>query len=92
MAPAASGRERREIGAFVRYCVARIEKEFLDVERWIVTVLPDVRGGYTSHIAARHAGIVLEEHGVGRDGTLAAWYALERVEQALREQRAHALH
>jgi hypothetical protein len=88
MAPAASTRERREIGAFVRYCVARIEKEFGDVEGWTVTVVPDPTGGYTSHIAARRLGTLLEEKGTGRDGTLAAWYAIERIEQALRDHQA----
>ncbi len=92
MAPAASRRERREIGAFVRYCVARIERELGRVDYWIVTVIPSTRGGYLSHIAASTDGAVVEEHGDGRDGTLAAWYALERIEQALREERARSIH
>jgi hypothetical protein len=88
----ASGRERREIGAFVRYCVARIEKQFGNLERWVVSVVPERRGGYASHIAASIDSVVLEEHGAGRDGTLAAWDGLERIEQALREHRARSVH
>ena len=90
-APAASPRERREIGAFVRYCVARIEKELGPVDYWIITVIPDPRGGHVCHIAATTRGTLVEENGDGRDGTLAAWYALERLEQSLREQRARSM-
>ena len=86
--PGASARECRELGAFVRFCVGRIERELAAVDHWTITIVPDRQAGYVSTAIATSRGGVVEAHAVGRDGTLAAWNALGSLEQALREQAA----
>jgi hypothetical protein len=88
MMPAAGIRERREVGAFVRYCVRRIERDLGTIERWTVTVVPTRTGEFSSHASARIGGFTIEASGDGRDHTLAVWDALVRLEQVLREQAA----
>jgi len=92
LAAAASHRERRELGAFVRFCVGRLERELAPSDHWIVTIVPDPAGGYASRVIAERRGEVLQAGGSGRDGTLAAWDALGKVEQALREASSRWAH
>lgn len=82
----ASSRQHRELGAFARYCVLRIERELGERECWIVDIAPAL-GGYTSHVAVSDRGAMIEEQGKGHDGALAIWEAICRLEQRLREQR-----
>ncbi len=82
----ASARQQRELTAFARYCVARLERELGELE-WVVTTTPDARGGFTSTVTARQAERAADATGVGHDGTLAIWDALCNIEQILREQR-----
>jgi hypothetical protein len=82
----ASSKQLRELGAFTRYCVFRIERELGERESWAVHIEP-APGGYTSAIAVAHFGEVLEERGTGFDGALATWDAMCRIEQRLRERR-----
>jgi hypothetical protein len=80
-------RQYRELGAFVRYCVSRIERELGEIEHWSVTIAP-AGGEFTSVVAVQDAGDAIESTGTGMDGPLAAWEALCRLEQRLREARA----
>lgn len=81
----ASSRERRELEAFVRFCVARLERDLARIDRWIVTIVPDLGGGFACTAIAHRLDQAVEAQGLGRDGTLAAWTALGNLEQALRE-------
>ena len=80
-------RQYRELGAFVRYCVSRIERELGEIEHWSVTIAP-AGGEFSSRVAIHSADDDLESTGLGMDGPLAAWDALCKLEQLLREARA----
>jgi hypothetical protein len=80
-------RQYRELGAFVRYCVSRIERDLGEIEHWSETIAP-VGGEFTSVVAIQDGSDVIESTGTGMDGPLAAWEALCRLEQRLREARA----
>lgn len=81
----ASERQHRELGAFVRYCVFRIEREFGEL-RWLVKIVP-AGGSYTCFVAVHIKNQIVEAHGAGFDGVFAAWDALSNAEQALRDTR-----
>lgn len=83
----AGARQYRELGAFVRYCVSRIERELGQIEHWSVTIAP-ASGKFTSVVAVQDGSDTIESKGTGMDGPLAAWEALCRLEQLLRESRA----
>ena len=80
-------RQYRELGAFVRYCVSRIERDLGEIEHWSVTIAP-ASGEFTSVVAVKDGSEAIESTGTGLDGPLAAWEALCRLEQRLREARA----
>ena len=84
----AGTRQYRELGAFVRYCVSRIEREFGEIAHWAVSIVPS-GGEFISVVAVEDAGEAIETRGRGMDGPLAAWEALCQLEQRLREVRAH---
>ncbi len=81
----ASQRQHRELRAFVRYCVFRIEREFGELQ-WLVRILPDT-GGFGCYLVVNVKNRIIEARGRGFDGALAAWDALSNAEQALRESR-----
>jgi phosphoglycolate phosphatase-like HAD superfamily hydrolase len=83
----AGPRQYREIGAFVRYCVSRIERDVGEIDHWAVTVAP-VAGEFSCVVAVVDGGEAVEATGRGLDGPLAVWEALCRLEQRLREARA----
>lgn len=83
----ASVKQYRELGAFARYCIQRLEKDLGSRGSWIVTITASQRG-FASHVKVRHLGAVLEETSAGQDGALATWYAMCRLEQRLRERAA----
>ncbi len=85
--PQASHRQHRELGAFVRYCVFRLEREFGEL-RWLVRIVP-IPNGFASSVAVNDETLIVEARGSGFDGALAAWEALYKVEEALRQARAH---
>jgi hypothetical protein len=82
----ASARQQRELTAFARYCVARLERELGELDRWVVTANLDPRGGFTSTVSVHRGVGEVEAHGTGQDGTLAIWDALCNIEQTLRER------
>ena len=84
----AGARQYRELGAFVRYCVSRIERELGEIDRWSVTLAP-AGGEFTSCVAIEGAGTdtALTSTGRGHDGPLAVWDALCKLEQLLRDAR-----
>jgi hypothetical protein len=82
----ASNRQHRELGAFARYCIHRVERE-LGVHEWRVHIA-HAFGGYASRIEVRdHGALVAEQGGTGHDGALAIWEAMCLLEQRLRERR-----
>jgi hypothetical protein len=85
--PGTSRKQERELGAFARYCVTRIERELGKRERWVVTIGLASGLGYTSRIAVHHFGIELVATGRGPDGALAIWDGMCQLEQSLRERR-----
>jgi len=82
----AGDRQYRELGAFVRYCVSRLEREFGEVGQWSVTIEPS-GGAFASVVSLHGDAHVLASEGVGLDGALAAWEAMCKLEQSLREAR-----
>jgi hypothetical protein len=82
-----SNRQHRELGAFARYCIQRLEKDIGSKGTWVVTIRASQRG-FASHVKVRHYDSVLEETSAGQDGALATWYAMCRLEQRLRERSA----
>jgi hypothetical protein len=81
----ASLRQQRELTAFARYCVQRIEKE-LGPHEWLIEITM-TRSRYGTFVQVMHDGLALEVRGEGDDGPLAIWDAMCRIEQELREQR-----
>jgi hypothetical protein len=82
-----STKHHRELGAFARYCIHRLERELGSQGHWLVTITASSRG-FASHVRVRHYGAVLEESSAGQDGALATWYAMCRLEQRMRERVA----
>jgi hypothetical protein len=81
---AVNDRRQRELNAFTRYCVLRIERELDDVDGWRVSVMGS--GKRTSAIVrARRRGAVIEACGSAGDLIDAIWIAMCRLEQRLRE-------
>ncbi len=79
-------RQYRELGAFVRYCVSRIEREIGEVGHWSVTIAPS-GGAFASVVSIHGDAHALAAEGVGFDGALAVWEAMCKLEQSLREAR-----
>jgi hypothetical protein len=85
----ASPKQARELGAFARYCVQRIEKDLGERQEWTIAI--EIGGrGYAAQVEVRHAGFVLGIRGFGNDGPLAVWDAMCRIEEALRVERVAA--
>ena len=86
-------RARQQLGAFVYYCVARIERDLGPVAHWSVKVAPS-HGGFATSIHVDDRGAVLDVQADAFDGPLAVWDAMCRIEQRLREERAlpHSAH
>lgn len=82
----ASAKQERELGAFARYCVQRIEKDLGERQHWRVDIGLGGRG-YTALVEVQHLGLVIESRGYGHDGPLAIWDAMCRMEQELRDRR-----
>lgn len=82
----ATPKQHRELGAFARYCILRVERELGQYEHWLVDISLSL-SGYASRISVDDHGLVFEEKATGRDGALATWDAMCRLEQRLRERR-----
>jgi len=79
-------KQERELGAFARYCVQRIEKDLGERQQWLVEI--DLKNrSYSALVEVHHFGSTLESRGYGHDGPLAVWDAMCRIEQELRERR-----
>ena len=84
--PGVSSRHERELGAFARYCVLRIEKDLGEREQWNIEL--DIRSpGYSARVEVQHLGLELVTKGQGHDGPLAIWDAMCLIEQELRDRR-----
>lgn len=81
---AASNRQRRELTAFARYCIHRLERELGQRHAWIVEIAP-TSGQYATRIAVIDLFGAVEANGVGLDGALSIWEAICRLEESLRE-------
>lgn len=84
--PTVSTRQRRELGAFARYCAQRIERDLGVLDQWTVSVVTGARGEYATVVSVRRHW-ELEGRGVGPDAVLTIWDAMCRLEQAVREAR-----
>jgi hypothetical protein len=82
-------RLHRELGAWARYCVARIEAELGVVERWDVR-LSAARDGFVVVVAVQDSTYSCEVSARGLDAPLAIWEAMCHLEQRLREIRARS--
>ena len=67
----AGARQYRELGAFVRYCVSRIERELGEIEHWSVTIAP-TGGKFSSVVAVKDGDDAIESKGTGMDGPTAS--------------------
>jgi hypothetical protein len=86
-----SMKQERELAAFARYCVQRIEKDLGEQQLWSVEI--DLGGrGYSALVEVHHLGIAIETRGYGNDGPLAIWDAMCRMEQELRDRRGAVYH
>jgi hypothetical protein len=81
----ATPRGKREVTAFARYCVARIERDLGAIEQWNVDVAA-TSGGFQARVEARDRRWSREARAIGRDRTLAIWDAMCALEQRLRER------
>lgn len=82
----ADTKHHRELNAFARYCILRLERELGARDAWIVKIAPS-GSLYTSVISVHDAFGTLEQRGRGLDGALAIWDAMCRLEQCMRESR-----
>src|SRR5262245_22583155 len=79
-------RQQRELGAFVRYCIGRVERDLGEYEAWYVAIAPSART-YSSRIQVEGQGTCVEGHGSSGDPTLSIWAAMCHLEERLRENR-----
>jgi hypothetical protein len=86
----ATVRQHRELGAFVRYSVARIERNIGAARWWTVKIVPD-GCAYTCTVIVETADAVVRGNRSSADATLAAWDALCKVEQQLLEARSQRI-
>ena len=77
-------RRHRELAAFARYCIARLEREIGETGHWFVRVGPCV-GGFRTTIYVANGDYTAEVAATGFDGALAIWDAMCHLEQRLRE-------
>ena len=82
---AASARQRRELTAFARYCIHRLERELGERQAWLVEIEP-TSGKYATRIEVHDICGAIEANGIGFDGALSTWEAICRLEQSLREK------
>ena len=85
---ATSARQRRELTAFARYCILRLEHELGERQAWLVEIAPS-SGQYATRIEVQDICGALEANGSGIDGALATWEAICEIEQSLRESRSN---
>jgi hypothetical protein len=77
-------RSRRELMAFVRYCVKRLERELGTLEGWEIAIEPQGQHLVAS-VSAHVNGEKIQARGDGHDAPLAIWNAMCRLEQPLRD-------
>ena len=86
--PSVSERQRRDLGAFARYCARRIERELGTTERWSVTLSAGAGIQYASSVSVPDAHGPIVGRGGSADAVLAIWEAMCQLEQRLREHLA----
>jgi hypothetical protein len=75
---------RAEIDVFVRYCVARIERELDGIDAWEVWA-SELGAECAASVRGRRHGVSVEARGAGAELAGAIWDAMSRIEQRLRE-------
>lgn len=80
-------RRHRELVAFARYCITRIERELGELGHWRLKVTPTM-GGFSTTVTVDGGAYRAEIAATGFDGPLAIWDAMCRIEQMLREAKA----
>jgi hypothetical protein len=78
--------QERELGALVRYCVLRTERDVGIRGRWSVTLEAIQPDQLTSTVVVDDDGDVIDAIATGRDAALATWDAMCSVERALRDR------
>jgi hypothetical protein len=79
-------RQRRELGAFARYCIRRIERDLGELDHWSVTIAPSCDSKYVCTVEAVQRAQCVHSTAYGHDAVLATWNALCRLEQTLHER------
>ena len=82
--PGVTERQRRELGAFARYCAKRIEQQLGVDESWSVSIEIGPHIQFTSSVSVGST----EGRGLSADAVLAVWEAMCRLEQRLLELRS----
>ena len=83
----ATARQHRELGAFARYCIARIERDAEVANWWRVKVVP-ATAGFHCDVIMEYWGVVMASAGDGLDGALSVWEALCKMEHLLHDKVA----
>ena len=80
-----SDQQRRELGAFARYCAQRIERDVGVQDQWRISLIMAEDETFTSVASVQHHGerIATEGCGVGTDPALTIWNAMCRLEHAI---------
>jgi ribosome-associated translation inhibitor RaiA len=85
---AATVHQYRELGAFVRECIDRLERTFGQARWWTIKI--DLhRVCYSCELTAELDHSLVQASGTGFDGAIAGWEAFRKIEGSLR--KAHAL-
>jgi hypothetical protein len=80
----------RELGLFVRFCIAQIERDIGTADWWKVTITRG-RVSYRCAVILYKDGALVQATGNGFDGAVAGREALCKVDGILRERRMLAL-
>jgi len=78
----ASAREYRELAAFVRACIERIERDVGRADWWTVNIARD-RVSYCCDVIVQHCETVVRASSRGSDGAVAGGEAFRRLETLL---------
>ena len=78
--------KRDEIGAFVRFCIAQIERDAGPATWWKLTLAPQ-GVCYSCEVIVEHRGVVVHASGNGFDAAVAGRDAFCKLDRILHETR-----
>ena len=79
-----SVRFRRELEAFVKHCVRRMERSLGALQSLRLRISTTKRHTFHCAIEADHRGVLVQRAGDAPDAVLATWNAICQLEEALR--------